>query len=208
MSDLPELPELIDITDAEGRVVNADWLRRSERVHRQLREFRDDYIAVMVRVFAGGGRMRVAAVGGEVAGVAVYRVYENTHAGLLMYVDDLVTDATRRSTGVGAALLRSLEASARELGCRLLSLDSGTQRRRAHAFYLRERMEITSFHFAKELTGTEREQADANAAREAAIEAKRRASELEEKAAREREAAEAQAIESELAEMKKRLGLD
>jgi GNAT superfamily N-acetyltransferase len=196
-----ELPELIDVTDAEGRIVNVDWLRRSERVHRQLREFRDDYVAVMVRVFAGGGRMRVAAVGGEVVGVAVHRVYENTHAGLLMYVDDLVTDDRRRSTGIGAALLRSLEASARELGCRLLSLDSGTQRRRAHAFYLRERMEITSFHFAKALTDTERERADA-------ADSKRRASELEAEAAREREAAEAKAIESELAEMKKRLGLD
>lgn len=191
-------PEMIDVTDAEGRIVNADWLRRAETVHRQLRDFRDDYVAVMVRVFAGGGRMRVAAIGGSVVGVAVHRVYENTHAGLLMYVDDLVTDATRRSTGVGAALLRSLEATARELGCRHLSLDSGTQRRRAHAFYLRERMEITSFHFVKELAVTDREQA----------EAKRRASEAEQKAAREREAAEAQAIESELAEMKKRLGLD
>ena len=143
--------ELIEVTAPDGRVAHADWLQRSEAVHRQLRDFRDAYAAAMARVFAGGGRMRIAALGRDVVGVAVYRVYENTHAGLIMYVDDLVTDAQRRSTGVGAALLRSLEQSARDLGCRLFSLDSGTQRRRAHAFYLRERMEITSFHFAKEL---------------------------------------------------------
>jgi len=145
------MPTLIDVTTPDGRIAHADWLARSETVHRQLRDFRDAYAVTMTRVFAGGGRMRVAVEGGAVAGVAVYRVYENTHAGLLMYVDDLVTDDTRRSTGIGAALLASLERSARELGCRLFSLDSGTQRRRAHAFYLRERMEITAFHFTKEL---------------------------------------------------------
>jgi GNAT superfamily N-acetyltransferase len=143
--------ELIDVTTSDGRVAHTEWLHRSESVHRQLRDFRDAYSTAMARVFAGGGRMRIAVMDRGVAGVAVYRVYENTHAGLIMYVDDLVTDAHRRSTGVGAALLRSLEQSARDLGCRLFSLDSGTQRRRAHAFYLRERMEITSFHFAKEL---------------------------------------------------------
>jgi GNAT superfamily N-acetyltransferase len=145
------MAELIDITTPDGRIAHPDWLHLSETVHRQLRDFRDPYPTAMARVFAGGGRMRIAADGRDVVGVGVYRVYENTHAGLIMYVDDLVTDARRRSTGVGAALLRSLEQTARDLGCRLFSLDSGTQRRRAHAFYLRERMEITSFHFAKEL---------------------------------------------------------
>jgi len=145
------MTELIDVTSSDGRVAHADWLARSEDVHRQLRDFRDAYAATMARVFAGGGRMRVAVVDGRVAAVAVYRVYENTHAGLVMYVDDLVTDATRRSTGVGAALLRSLERTARDTGCRLFSLDSGTQRRRAHAFYLRERLEITAFHFTRPL---------------------------------------------------------
>lgn len=145
------MPELIDVTTPDGRIVHPDWLARSESVHRQLRDFRDSYAAAMARVFAGGGRMRIAVVDGEVAGVAVYRVYENTFAGLLMYVDDIVTDSARRSTGVGAALLGSLEATARERGCRIFDLDSGTQRRRAHAFYFRERMLITAFHFTKEL---------------------------------------------------------
>lgn len=145
------MPDLIDVTAPDGRIAHAGWLARSESVHRQLRDFRDPYAATMARVFAGGGRMRIALVDGQVAAVAVYRVHENTFAGLLMYVDDLVTDSSRRSTGVGAALLRSLEQTSRELGCRLFSLDSGTQRRRAHAFYFRERMEITAFHFTKEL---------------------------------------------------------
>jgi GNAT superfamily N-acetyltransferase len=146
------MSELIDVTDDAGRVARPDWLARAEPVHRELREFRDDYAATMARVFAGGGRMRVAVEAHDVLGVAVWRVYENTYPGLHMYVDDLVTASTRRSTGVGRTLLSSLEATSRELGCVALALDSGTARRRAHGFYLRERMEIGAFHFVKTLT--------------------------------------------------------
>jgi GNAT superfamily N-acetyltransferase len=71
--------------------------------------------------------------------------------GRTMYVDDLVTDETRRSRGYGKALLDWLQARAREAGCATFSLDSGTHRQEAHAFYFRERMRVTSFHFAKKL---------------------------------------------------------
>lgn len=144
--------ELIDVTDNAGGVARPDWLAKSEATHRELRNFSEDYATVMRRVFAGGGRMRVAADGDQVVGVAVYRVYESTYPGLHMYVDDLVTAAKNRSTGVGRALLASLEATSRTLGCKTLEFDSGTARKRAHAFYLRERMEIGAFHFEKALT--------------------------------------------------------
>lgn len=143
---------LIEINDAAGAVVKADWLVRAEAVHRQLRSaLPDDYAAKMRRVFAGGGRLVVAAQGETVRGVAVYRVHENTFAGVHMYVDDLVTDETQRSRGVGHALMEWLEARARQLRCTSLILDSGTQRTRAHAFYFREGMFITSFNFKKAL---------------------------------------------------------
>ena len=143
--------ELISVTDDAGRVVRADWLARAERIHRQLREFREPYADVLARVFAGGGRMRIAVRAGEVAGVAIWRAFEKTDAGMQMYVDDLIIDEAVRSTGVGAALLRSLQETARTLGCTMFELDSGTQRRRAHAFYFRERMIISSFHFVNPL---------------------------------------------------------
>jgi hypothetical protein len=145
---------LVEITDDAGAVVEAAWLAAAEGVHRQLRVAMDPYDEVMGSVFVGGGRMRVAVVDGAVAGVAVYRVYPNTHSGVHMYVDDLVTDDAQRSRGVGAALLRSLESTARDVGCSELHLDSGTQRQRAHEFYFREGMKITSFHFAKRLSSS------------------------------------------------------
>jgi hypothetical protein len=105
----------------------------------------------MKRVFAGGARMCVALDGKEVAGVAVYRVYENTFQGRQLYVDDLVTDERRRSAGVGRALLGYLEQKARAAGLDNLALDSGTQRQQAHKFYFREGMVATAFHFGKRL---------------------------------------------------------
>jgi GNAT superfamily N-acetyltransferase len=66
-----------------------------------------------------------------------------------MYVDDLVTDETKRSTGVGHALMEHLQAIARERGCTTYTLDSGTQRQQAHKFYFREGMVVQAFHFTK-----------------------------------------------------------
>jgi GNAT superfamily N-acetyltransferase len=88
---------------------------------------------------------------GEVVAVAGYRVSEILATGRTMYVDDLVTDEARRSRGYGKAMLDWLEEKAREQGCETFSLDSGTHRHEAHAFYFRERMRVTSFHFAKKL---------------------------------------------------------
>ena len=96
---------------------------------------------------------RLAYLEDEGAPVAVagYRVMEVLSTGRTMYVDDLVTDETRRSRGYGKAMLDWLQARAREGGCETFSLDSGTHRHDAHAFYFRERMRVTSFHFAKKL---------------------------------------------------------
>jgi GNAT superfamily N-acetyltransferase len=146
---------IVDVTDGAGRVVAPGWLPKALPVHRQLRPALpgDDaaYAANMQRVFSGGARMSVAAVGEGVAGVAVYRIYENTWDGLRMYVDDLVTDEARRSSGVGHALMEHLQGIARLAGCVWYTLDSGTHRGQAHKFYFREGMVISSFHFKKPL---------------------------------------------------------
>ncbi|HKE47507.1 MAG TPA: GNAT family N-acetyltransferase [Rhodanobacteraceae bacterium] len=143
---------IVDVNDAHGDVIEPDWLARAETVHRQLRpHLPDDYAGKMRRVFAGGGRLSVAVRGDDVVGVAVHRMYENTFDGVVMYVDDLVTDDAKRSQGVGKALLDHLQRIARGAGCAKFTLDSGTQRQQAHKFYFREGLVVNSFHFAKAL---------------------------------------------------------
>ena len=98
---------------------------------------------------AQGFRLAYVEDAGVVVAVAGYRVMEMLASGRTMYVDDLVTDETQRSRGYGKTMLNWLEAQARAEGCDTFSLDSGTHRHEAHAFYFRERMRVTSFHFAK-----------------------------------------------------------
>ncbi len=83
--------------------------------------------------------------------VAGWRLMATTVAVRKLYVDDLVTTADQRSRGVGKALLEELERRARQAGCRAIDLDSAVVRTDAHRFYLRERMPITSFHFARDV---------------------------------------------------------
>jgi len=83
--------------------------------------------------------------------VAGWRVMATTVAIRKLYVDDLVTAAEHRGRGIGGALLAELARRARELGCRAIDLDSALTRADAHRFYIRERMPITSFHFARTL---------------------------------------------------------
>jgi len=143
--------DIIRVTDDDRRVIEPDWLQRAERVHRQLRpHLPQDYSVKMRAIFATGGEMCVAVREKEVVGVAIFRWFENTHAGRKFYVDDLVTEEAARSSGVGHALLAFLEKLARSRGCSGLELDSGTHRRRAHGFYFREGFHITSFAFRKE----------------------------------------------------------
>jgi len=84
---------------------------------------------------------------GAVVSVAGFRMRNLLSDGKTLYVDDLVTDAGARSQGHGEAMLLWLIALAREAGCNSFTLDSGTHRQEAHAFYLRHRLRITSFHF-------------------------------------------------------------
>ena len=146
---------IIEVGDASGQVIAPDWLTKAETVHRQLRPgLPADYAGRMAQVLAAGARMCVAAAGTEteeVICVAVWRVIENTYEGRRLYVDDLVSDESRRSRGAGKTMLNWLEARARQLGCGVLALDSGVQRSRAHHFYFREGMHISAFCFRKGL---------------------------------------------------------
>jgi GNAT superfamily N-acetyltransferase len=98
-----------------------------------------------------GYRLAYAIQADQVVAVAGFRVTECLAWGKFLYVDDLVTDDACRSAGWGKRLLDWLINRAREEGCDQLHLDSGVQRFEAHRFYLRERMNFTSHHFAIDL---------------------------------------------------------
>lgn len=131
----------------------ADWLCRSERLHRTLRPaLPSDYIGYLRQMFSEGARMAVLSISAEPKALAVYRIHHTTFQGLRFYLDDLVTDEQERGHGLGTTLLDWCVARARTERCDTFALDSGVQRADAHRFYFRQSLAIRSFGFAKPLS--------------------------------------------------------
>jgi GNAT superfamily N-acetyltransferase len=115
---------------------------------------RADFLPRVRRQQAAGYQLAALSNAGRVVAVAGFRYGEILAWGRHMYVDDLITDEAVRSHGHGERLFAWLVEQARAHGCEQLHLDSGVQRFGAHRFYLRQRMDITSHHFALKLHGT------------------------------------------------------
>jgi GNAT superfamily N-acetyltransferase len=112
---------------------------------------RDGFVALVRELQKEGLRLACIREDGRVVAVAGYRISTSLFAGRHLYVDDLVTAEAARSKGHGKALLGWLRELALHEGCDLFHLDSGVQRKRAHAFYQREGMELASYHFSQRL---------------------------------------------------------
>ena len=116
---------------------------------RQLRPalLAEEFAARIQMQQAEGYQLAYVEQGGVVATCAGFRLQTMLWAGKTLYVDDLVTDAAVRSQGHGEAMLQWLVALARDAGCSTFMLDSGTHRHEAHAFYFRQGLRISDFHF-------------------------------------------------------------
>lgn len=112
---------------------------------------REGFVARVRELQKEGLRLACVREDGRVVAVAGYRISDNFFAGRHLYVDDLVTADGERSKGHGKALLGWLRALAVENDCDVFHLDSGVQRKRAHAFYQREGMELSAYHFSQRL---------------------------------------------------------
>lgn len=108
----------------------------------------DEFIDRTLRQQQSGYSMAYLEDNSEVYSVAGFRIGENLAWGLFLYVDDLVTAEQARSRGYGDMIFDWLIEYARQHQCQQVHLDSGVQRFRAHAFYLRKKMIISSHHFA------------------------------------------------------------
>jgi GNAT superfamily N-acetyltransferase len=139
--------ELADLEPGDSRLDEALVVLQELRPHLTAASF----AAVYAEGHPQGLRFTAAYDGGRCVGVAGWRIVATTANLRKLYVDDLVTTAAARSTGVGRAVLGALAQRAGVAGCSALDLDSGVQRADAHRFYMREGLTISSFHFAREL---------------------------------------------------------
>ena len=139
--------ELVDLAPGDSRLDEALGVLQELRPHLTAESF----TAVYAEGHPQGLRFTAAYDGNRCVGVAGWRIVATTVHLRKLYVDDLVTTAAARSTGVGRTLLGALAQRAEGAGCSALDLDSGVQRADAHRFYMREGLTIGSFHFARQL---------------------------------------------------------
>jgi GNAT superfamily N-acetyltransferase len=139
--------ELVDLEPGNDRLDEALVVLRELRPHLTATSFSSVY----AEGHPQGLRFTAAYEGGRCLGVAGWRIVATTANLRKLYVDDLVTTADARSTGVGRTLLAALAERAERAGCSAIDLDSGVHRADAHRFYMREGLTISSFHFAREL---------------------------------------------------------
>jgi GNAT superfamily N-acetyltransferase len=141
-------PQFIDVGPDDPRLV-ADILPVLRELRPQLTA--DSVTSIYAEGHPQGLRFTGAYLNGTCLAVAGWRIVATTFCGRKLTIDDLVTAATDRSTGLGRALLAELRQRARAADCQLLDLDSGVHRADAHRFYMRERMSIGAFHFITQL---------------------------------------------------------
>jgi GNAT superfamily N-acetyltransferase len=137
----------IRIADTDDEIASTFAVMHQLRPHLA----QQDYVALVRKQQQGGYLLAFVKEDEKVCAVAGFRLTDSLSWGHHAYVDDLISDENARSSGYGAALLGWIGEYAKDRGCKELHLDSGVQRHAAHRFYLRERMDITCYHFRLEL---------------------------------------------------------
>jgi ribosomal protein S18 acetylase RimI-like enzyme len=112
----------------------------------------DEFVSRWHRLSLDGYRLLALHAGSSILALAGYRVQENLVHGRFLYVDDLVTDASLRGAGHGAALIARLKHDAQRLGCAKLVLDTPLSNALGHRFYFRQGLLATALRFNLPIT--------------------------------------------------------
>lgn len=110
-----------------------------------------EFVGKIRHLFENGYQLAAVLSEDNVMAVAGFHLGENLAWGKFLYIDDLVTDQSQRSNGMGKILLSWLHDEAKNYDCDQLHLDSGVQRKDAHRFYEREGMTFASHHYMSKL---------------------------------------------------------
>ena len=130
-----------------------DAIAESYEIMRQLRPHLDPqgYIRAVQEMASEGYCLAGTYQDGHLRAVAGYHIRRDLAHGKYLYVDDLVCDEAVRSQGLGGALMDWIVAYAKQAECRVIRLDSGVVRHRAHRFYLVHGFDIVYHHFLRSL---------------------------------------------------------
>lgn len=125
--------------------------RRCYPLMKQLRPHlasEDEFVERWKRQTADGYKLLMLMDGAEPAALGGYRVQENLVYGRFLYVDDLVSDASVRSSGLGSRLMDCLKAETKAQGCEKLVLDTALSNSLGQRFYFRNGLLSTAMRFS------------------------------------------------------------
>lgn len=95
----------------------------------------EEYESQLTEMRSDGYRMFALEEEGTYVALAGVALRTNFYYNKYLYVYDLITSETERSTGHGKRMIDHLEQLARTEGCQTIALSSGLQRVEAHRFY-------------------------------------------------------------------------
>jgi len=85
----------------------------------------------------------------ELIGFCAYAIVNNLwQAGYISYIYAMVVDEKHRGKGLGTMLIEEAIKDSKNKGLKLLELDSGFQREKAHEFYMKLGFEKRAFLFS------------------------------------------------------------
>ena len=109
------------------------------------------FVAQAQRQATQGYRLLAAWQDQQVKALAGYRIQENFLYGRFLYVDDLITAADTRSSGLGARLINALRDEARQQHCANFVLDTALSNALGQRFYYRQGLLAIGMHFRQTL---------------------------------------------------------
>lgn len=140
----PAAPDLRYV-ETEAAVAACFELMRQLRPHLGCEQ---EFIARWRRQTAAGYRLLALWREAKPVALAGFRVQDNLMHGPHFYVDDLVTDAASRGSGLGRILMDRLKAEGQALGCVKLVLDTALTNTLGHRFYYRQGLLATALRFS------------------------------------------------------------
>lgn len=142
----------IQIANSDSSIESCFSALKALRPHLE----KDTFLNIIKGMKNRGYHLIYIAENGIAQAVLGYRFTEHLMWGKAIYIDDLSTLPEGRGKGYASALLRFVDDVAKSEGCNQIHLDSGSNPGRydAHRLYLNEGYNITSFHFAKDVSIT------------------------------------------------------
>jgi len=135
------------IATSNAEIQNCFELMKELRPHLQ----RETFLALVRQMEKEAYHLAYIEQEGVIVCLSGYRVSNNLIFGKNLYIDDLVTSAHSRASGLGRMMLAWLRQIAIDEGCEHLHLDTGVQRAESQKFYFNQNMKIVAYHFLESL---------------------------------------------------------